>query len=158
VAAAVKRVRGHLLTVEGILAAVFSEESTIPDLAELARRSIEAPDPEGVLSFYAPDGVWDSTPWGMGTFHGKEAIRAFFEDWGSSYGHLEWKAEEVLELANEVTFAVIFQRGRIAESGAVELRYASVAQWRDGLIARNTTYRDVEEGRAAAERLATGAR
>jgi len=81
----------------------------------------------------------------MGTFQGKEAIRAFFEDWGRLYAHLEWKAEKVLELANEVTFAVIFQRGRIAESGAVELRYASVAQWRDGLIARNTTYRDIEE-------------
>jgi ketosteroid isomerase-like protein len=132
----------------------MSEESTTPDLAELARRCIEAPDPEGVLSFYAPDGVWDSTPWGMGTFEGKEAIRAFFADWGRSYAHLEWKVEEVLELTNEVTFAVILQRGRIVESGSVELRYASVAQWRDGLIARNTTYRDIATGRAAAERLA----
>jgi ketosteroid isomerase-like protein len=76
----------------------MSEESTTPDLAELARRSIEAPDPDAVLSFYAPDAVWDSTPWGMGTFQGKDAVRAFFEDWGSSYARLEWKAEEVLEL------------------------------------------------------------
>jgi ketosteroid isomerase-like protein len=137
-----------------MLPCVMSEESTTPDLAELARRSIEATDPEAVLSFYAPDAVWDSTPWGMGIFEGKEAVRAFFEDWGSSYGHLEWKAEEVLDLGNEVTFAVIFQTGRIVESGSVQLRYASVAKWRDGLILRNTTYRDTAEARAAAERLA----
>jgi ketosteroid isomerase-like protein len=130
------------------------ERSTSADLVELARRSIEVSDPEAVLSFYAPDAVWDSTPWGMGIFEGKEAVRAFFEDWGSSYAHLEWKAEEVLDLGNEVTFAVIFQKGRIIESGSVQLRYASVAKWRDGLIVRNTTYRDTEEGRAAAERLA----
>jgi len=130
------------------------EESTTPDLAELARKSIEAVDPEAVLSFYAHDAVWDSTPWGMGTFEGKDAVRAFFEDWGSSYAHLEWKAEEVLDLGNEVTFAVIFQKGRIVESGSVQLRYASVAKWRDGLIVRNTTYRDIEGARAAAERLA----
>lgn len=132
----------------------MSEESATPDLAELARRSIEAPDPEAVLSFYAPDAVWDSTPWGMGTFQGKDAVRAFFADWGSSYAHLDWTAEEVLELPNEVTFAVIFQKGRIVESGSVGLRYAAVAEWRDGLIVRNTTYRDIDEARAAAKRLA----
>jgi ketosteroid isomerase-like protein len=130
------------------------EESTTPDLVELARSSIEAPDPEAVLTFYAPDAVWDSTPWGMGMFQGKDAVREFFADWGRSYAHLEWKAEEVLDLGNEVTFAVIFQKARIVESGSVQLRYASVAEWRDGLIVRNTTYRDIDEARAAAERLA----
>jgi ketosteroid isomerase-like protein len=130
------------------------EEPSPPDLVELARRSIEADDPEAVLSFYAHDAVWDSTPWGMGTFQGKDAMRAFFQDWGSSYAQLEWKAEEVLDLGNEVTFAVIFQKGRIVESGSIQLRYASVAEWRDGLIVRNTTYRDVDEARAAGERLA----
>ncbi|HWX75341.1 MAG TPA: nuclear transport factor 2 family protein [Solirubrobacteraceae bacterium] len=132
----------------------MAEESTTPDLVELARRSIEAPDPEAVLSFYAPDAVWDSTPWGMGVFEGTEAVRAFFADWGRPYADLEWKAEEIRDFGNEVTFAVIFQTGRIVESGPVQLRYAAVAEWRDGLIVRNTTYRDIGEARAAAERLA----
>jgi ketosteroid isomerase-like protein len=132
----------------------MSEECTAPDLVELARRSIEAVDPEAVLGFYAPDAVWDSTPWGLGIFEGKEAVRAFFEDWGSTYAHLEWKAEEIRDLGNEVTFAVIFQTGRIVESGSVQLRYAAVAEWKDGLIVRNTTYRDIDEARAVAERLA----
>jgi ketosteroid isomerase-like protein len=58
-------------------------------------------------------------------------------------------------LGNAVTFAVILRRGRVVgSSGSVQLRYASVAEWRDGLIVRKTTYHDIDEARAAAERLA----
>jgi hypothetical protein len=71
----------------------MSEESTTPDLVDLARRSIEAPDPETVLTFYAQDAVWDSSPWGMVIFEGKEAVQAFFEagialmpSWSGSWG------------------------------------------------------------------------
>jgi len=131
------------------------EESTTPDLVELARRSIEADDVEAALSFYAPDAVWDASPWGMGVFEGKAAVRGFFEDWRSSYSGIERTAEEIRDLGNEVTFAVILQRARVAGStGSVQLRYASVVEWRDGLIVRNTTYTDIDEARAAAERLA----
>jgi len=46
-------------------------------------------------------------------------------------------------------------RGRLAgSSGSVELRYAGVSTWADGLIERVTTYLDINEARAAAERLA----
>jgi ketosteroid isomerase-like protein len=72
-----------------------------------------------------------------------------------SYTDMEWNAEEIRDLGNAVTFAVILQRGRVVgSSGFVQLRYASVAVWRDGLIVRNTTYTDIDEARAAAERLA----
>ena len=131
------------------------EESTTPDLVELGRRSIEAEDREVALSFYAPDAVWDASPWGMGVFEGKEAVRGFFEDWRSSYSGIERTTEEIRDLGNEVTFAVILQRARVVGStGSVQLRYASVIEWRDGLIARNTTYTDIDEARTAAERLA----
>jgi hypothetical protein len=36
----------------------------------------------------------------------------------------------------------------------VERRVAAVAVWADGLIERLTTYTDIDEARAAAERLA----
>jgi ketosteroid isomerase-like protein len=133
----------------------MSEESTTPDLAALARRSIEAEDIEAALSFYAPDAVWDASPWGMGAFEGQPALRGFFEDWAGSYTDMEWKAEEVRSLGNGVTFAVILQQGRVVgSSGSVQLRYGAVAEWIDGLIVRNTTYTDIDEARAAAERLA----
>ena len=126
-----------------------------PDLVELVRRSAEAEGPEMAVSFYAPDAVWDASPWGMGVFEGKAAVRAFFEDWGASYTDLEWKAEEIRDFGNAVTFAVILQQGRVVgSSGSVQLRYASVAEWKDGLMVRNTTYTDIDEARAAAERIA----
>jgi ketosteroid isomerase-like protein len=145
----------HAMTVNGILASLMSGESTTPDLVALARRSIEAEGIEAVLSFYAPDAVWDASPWGMGVFEGKAAVRGFFEDWSGPYADLEWKAEEIRSLGNGVTFAVILQKGRVVGSGgSVQLRYGAVAEWMDGLIVRNTTYTDIDEARAAAERLA----
>ena len=39
-------------------------------------------------------------------------------------------------------------------SGEVRLRYAAVGVWADGLVVRVTNYTDVDEARAAAERLA----
>src|SRR5450759_4382210 len=62
----------------------MAEESTTPDLVELARRSIEAGssgDFDAMLSFFAPDGVWDMSPLGMGRFEGRTPIRAFLADW-----------------------------------------------------------------------------
>ena len=49
-------------------------------------------------SFFAPDGVWDMSPLGMGTFEGRAAIRAFLEDWQGAYGEFGVEAEEVLDL------------------------------------------------------------
>jgi hypothetical protein len=49
----------------------MTEESTTPDLVERVRRSIQAAndrDIDWALTFFAPDGVWDMSPWGMGTF------------------------------------------------------------------------------------------
>jgi ketosteroid isomerase-like protein len=133
----------------------MAEESTTPDLVELASRSIETEDLEAALSFYAPHAVWDASPWGMGVFEGQAAVRGFFEDWRSSYSGIERTAEEIRDLGNEVTFAVILQTACVVgSSGSVQLRYAAVAQWRDGLMVRNTTYTDIDVARAAAERVA----
>ena len=132
-----------------------SEESATPGLVELARNSIEAETIEAAASFYALDAVWDASPWGMGVFEGRAAIRAFFEDWARSYAGLEWTIEEIRDLGNGVTFAVILQSGRVVgSSGSAQLRYASVAEWIDGLIVSNTTYTDIDWARAAAEHLA----
>ncbi len=110
---------------------------------------------DGAVGFYAPDGVWDASPWGMGVFEGHGAIRGFFEDWRSSYSGIDWTAEEIRDLGNEVTFAVILQKASVVGSTApTQLRYAAVTEWSDGLIVHNTTYTDIDEARAAAERLA----
>jgi ketosteroid isomerase-like protein len=134
----------------------MSEESTSPDLVELTRRSIDAQDEsiEATIGFYAPDAVWDAS-WGMGVFEGQEAVRGFFSDWRSSYDEMAWEIEAIRDLGNGLTFAVIVQTGRVfGSSGTVQLRYGSVMEWSGGLIVRNTTYTDIDEAGAAAERLA----
>ena len=41
-----------------------------------------------------------------------------------------------------------------SRSGAIAIRYAVVNVWVDGLIASTASYRDIDEARAVAERLA----
>jgi ketosteroid isomerase-like protein len=136
----------------------MSEESTTPDLVELQNRLTDAArsrDLDAIAAFYAPDGVWDMSPMGMGTFEGQAAARGFLEDWFASYEAYEFEAEEILDLGNGVGFRVLIQKGRpVGSSGEVELRYAAVGVWEDGKIVRMTNYNDFDEARAAAERLA----
>jgi hypothetical protein len=50
---------------------------------------------------------------------------------------------------------VLRQNARPAASqGHVATRYAAVAVWEEGMIVRATQYSDIDEARAAAERLA----
>ena len=135
------------------------EESTTPDLEEALRRGVEALNRRefdaAVAVTFSRDGVWDMSVLGVGVFTGHEAIRGFFEDWFGAYEHLEVQLDEYNDLGRDVTFGVHLQRGTPrAASGSVEFRYATVYTWRDGLIARATTYTDIDEARAAAERLA----
>ena len=135
----------------------MSEESTTPDPVELSRRFYEAAsrlDFDAMVSFYAPDAVWEGRASGM-TFEGRTAIRGFWEDVTAAYEEFEFQREETLDLGNGVIFDVSLQKGRPAGSiGYVQLRYATVAVWAKGLIERVTLYSDPDEARVAAERLA----
>jgi ketosteroid isomerase-like protein len=136
----------------------MSEESTTPDLAELQKRltgAVNRRDLDAMMAFYAQDCVYDMSPIGMGVFEGQAAARGFIADWWGSYEELEFEAEESLDLGNGVGFRVLIQRGRpVGSSGEVELRYAAVSVWEDGKVVRMTNHRDIDEARAAAERLA----
>jgi ketosteroid isomerase-like protein len=134
------------------------EESTSPDLVELTRRShapLASRDVDGIMRSYGPDAVWDLSTGGLGVFRGHTAIREFMEDWLRSYDRLEVDLENVVDLGSGVVFIVANQKGRLADSGGeVTVRYAAVIVWEDGLIERVTNYLDIDEARAAAERLA----
>jgi hypothetical protein len=109
-----------------------------------------------MLSFFTPDAVWDLSPVGMGTFEGRAAIRSFAEDWLGAYEEFETKPEEIHEVGNGVSWAIISLNARpVGSSGYVQLRYAAVSIWRrDWLAQRTTNYTEIDEARAAAERLA----
>ena len=62
---------------------------------------------------------------------------------------------EVRDLGDSVTFNVVLQRARLPDTtGALQNRYAVVATWANGLIEKQKNYQDIDEARAAAERLA----
>ena len=72
-----------------------------------------------------------------------------------AYEEFEWRSEEILDLGNGVVFGVARASGRpVGSTGRVENRVVIVAVWEEGLIVRGTTYTDIDEARAAAERLA----
>jgi ketosteroid isomerase-like protein len=136
------------------------EESTTPDLFEIRRRVLQAAsrgDVDEVLSRWplAPDAIWDDSALGLGTHEGLAAIRQHLEDWYGSYDEFEIVGEELRDLGNGVTFDVNIQKGRpTGSTGYVQLRYASVTVWVEGRIKRFTTYTDIDQARAVAERLA----
>jgi ketosteroid isomerase-like protein len=135
----------------------MSEESTTPDLVELTRRAFEGfrnGDLDAAMSFYAPNAVWEAM--GMGTsFEGVAAIRGLYEDWVAAYQHFEIEPEDIVNLGNGVVFAVNRQKGRpVGSTGDVGLRQGTVSIWVEGLIVRIVNYSDIDEARAAAERLA----
>jgi ketosteroid isomerase-like protein len=133
------------------------EESTTSYLVELTHRILEAAnrrDFDAMARSFTPNGVWDMTPLGMGLFEGHEAIRTFMADWIGAYEDYTVKAEDVHDLGG-VTFGLLVQQGRpFGGGGFVSLRYVSVSTWRNGLVERSTQYTDLDEGRAAAERIA----
>jgi len=136
----------------------MSEESTTQDLITIVHRSVEAMnrrDVDTLASFFALDAVWDLSPMGLGTYGPRPAIRAFLEEWIGSYEWFELVLEEVVGLAGGVVFAVVVQHGRLPGSGGeLDMRYASVNSGVDGRFERVTNYTDINEARAAAERLA----
>jgi ketosteroid isomerase-like protein len=135
-----------------------SDESTTPDLAELTRSSLEAinrGDYDAFMGFWGPDPVSFTSDGGLGTFEGRAAIRGYFEDWLSFYEEFEVVAEEIVDLGNGVTYAILSQRGRpVGSSGEVRLRFASVGLSVNGLAVQVTNYLDIDKARADAERLA----
>ena len=134
------------------------EQSTSPDLVELTHRMLEAfvsGDFDAILNLFARDGVWDMSPLGLGTYEDQAAIRRLWRDWLGAYEEYESELEEVLDLGNGVVFTVVRQNGRPAGSAArVQQRPVFVSEWVEDMIVRVTVYYDIDEARAAAERLA----
>jgi len=133
-----------------------SEEPTTPDPVELARRffaAVNRRDVDAIEDFYAPDAVLQGAE--IGTLAGPAAIRSFFEDVLSRYDEFHGEREESLSLGNGVGFIVTICKGRPVGSGEeVLLRLASVLVGAEGVIEQQTNYIDIDEARAAAERLA----
>src|SRR5271169_838682 len=138
---------------------VMSEESTTPDL-ELLRQALEplnSGDLDALMGFYAPEAVLDTTRTVGVAFHGRAAIRGLYEDWMGAYEELEWAVDEPLDLGSGVVFTVARQKARpVGTTGYIQQREGIFWVWVEGLCVSQTVYpeADIDEARAAAERLA----
>jgi ketosteroid isomerase-like protein len=135
----------------------MAEESTTPEAFNSMRRTMVAfsrGDFDAQMSVYAPDAVLDMSARGLGIFEGRAAVRGFWEDYYRSFEDLRFELEEALDLGSGVIFAIVRQDARPAGSGArVGTREARVSVWDGGVFMRGSSYIDIDQRRAAAERL-----
>jgi ketosteroid isomerase-like protein len=107
------------------------------------------------MGFFGPEPVWETT---LVTLDGSAAIRERLEEWFGAFDELEFELEEILDLGNGVTFTVVNQRARPAgtssSGGYIQRQEALIGIWHEGIVTRVTTFLDIDEARAAAERLA----
>ena len=134
------------------------EEPAKPDPNGVIRSMTDAfnrRDVDGVMASYSQCPVWDTSAVGLGVHEGRDAVRAFHEDWQRAYEDFEGVVTSLEDLGNGVVVTVFYNRARPAGgTGFVELRFALVMTWSDGLVEQVTAYTDIAEARAAAERLA----
>jgi ketosteroid isomerase-like protein len=92
---------------------------------------------------------------GLGTFNGRADIREHLEAWFAPYEEFAFKLERVSDLGHGVVFGVVHEQARMrGGSGVIRRHVAFVWEFRDGLIVRTAPYNDIDQARAAAERLA----
>ena len=122
---------------------MMSDESTTSDLVEVVTGLFEAADRGdwgAVVAPYAADVIWESEDW---------------EEWARTFEDFRIEVESVVDLGAGVVCAVYRQQGHMAGSNALLTANAVlVYEWQDGIIVRVFTYADLDEARAAAERLA----
>jgi ketosteroid isomerase-like protein len=133
------------------------EESTTLDLVERWRRAADSAyrgDLDATMAIFASDAVWEVQPLGI-SHKGAPAIRRFLEEWLGSYENYKDDQEEGVALGNGVVFVVSRLDARpVGSPGRVQERWSFTVLWVAGMVTRVTGRNDIDEARAAAERLA----
>ena len=94
-------------------------------------------DPEVELDFVLFEG-WVERP----VFRGREAIRAFLEQWREAFEDYRFEVERYID-AGERVLAICSQSGAaLGSNGVAVMRLAQIATFKDGLIVRLENYSD----------------
>jgi ketosteroid isomerase-like protein len=130
------------------------------DLRELTRTAFAAWNDrrfDEVLRFFHEDAVWDMTPFGLAgvtEYHGHAGLKRFFEEWLEVFPDSSIEVEQV-EVREPWTLAVVAQQVSGGTSHTpVPFRYGGVGRWRDGRLELVRNHPDLDEARAAFDRLA----
>jgi ketosteroid isomerase-like protein len=132
----------------------MSQESTTPDPVETIRRTFEdfnRGDLDAALAVWAPTGVWRGT---VDDAEGAAAIRDLWVSYRSAFEELQVVADDVVELGDGVVLADTHHVGRLIGGGSLSDRRAFVYEFVDGRVVRARDFTDIDDARAAAERLA----
>jgi ketosteroid isomerase-like protein len=119
---------------------------------EVVRAAVDAFGREGIDGFSdhlaedidhrAAEGAIDD----RGPIHGKDAIRAYLQDWIDTFDDFKTDVVELIDAGDDKVIAMLHASGR-AKLGGIEtdLTYAVVYTIRDGKIARGREYMTREE-------------
>ena len=89
------------------------------------------------IDYRAVEGALDD----RGPIHGKDAVRAHFQDWLDTFDDLKAEPLELIDAADEQVVTVLRFGGRAKLSGVeADLTFAVVYTLRDGKVARGREY------------------
>jgi ketosteroid isomerase-like protein len=89
------------------------------------------------IDFRAAEGAPDD----HGPINGKDALRAFAQDWLDTFDDFRGEPVELIDAGEDTVIAVIRISGRAKLSGVeTDLTYAELSTLRDGKIARGRQY------------------
>jgi ketosteroid isomerase-like protein len=99
------------------------------------------------IDYRAVEGALDD----RGPMHGKDAVRAYFQDWLDTFDDLKAEPLELIDAADEQVVTVLRFGGRAKLSGVeADLTFAVVYTLRDGKVARDREYWTRDEALEAA--------
>jgi ketosteroid isomerase-like protein len=109
---------------------------------------------DGFLEYLTEDvdhRAMEGAPDDRGPMHGKEALRAYVQDWLDTFDGFTARPVELIDAGENQVVAVIRISGRAKLSGVeTDLTYAAVYGIRDGSIARGREYATRDEALEAA--------
>ncbi len=124
---------------------------------EVVRRGFEAfaqGGPDAMSDFWAADIDYRAIEGALddrGPMHGKEAVRAHFQDWFDTFDDLKAEPLELIDATDEQVVTVLQFGGRAKLSGVeTNLTYAVLSKIRDGKIVRGREYWTRDEALEAA--------
>jgi ketosteroid isomerase-like protein len=133
----------------------MDEQSTSPDVeATLAlfREMDRDWDIDAVAAHLSPDIVWEEPGGMLGAANGVAEVRQLLRSWWALWEDHHHDVQEAHDFGQGVVFVAVREGGRPFGSDArLQERISFVLQWLDDRVVRLSTYRDIDEGRAAAE-------
>jgi ketosteroid isomerase-like protein len=133
-------------------AGAMSEENikAVRDAAEAFKRG-DLDTWTGLLADDIDYRAVEGAPDDHGPIHGKDAVRAYVQDWQDTFDDFVSEPVELIDAGEDDVVAVIRISGRAKLSGVeTELTYAALYTFRDGKVARGREYWTRDEALEAA--------